>query len=401
MITGSRAGVFMDEISSFLLSVIESSGDAIIGLQPDGCVISWNAGAERIYGYSADDMPGKSISCLSLPDRSDETALILARILNGERIRHFQTTHLKKGGIPIPVSLSISPVFDDLNRVVGASFIARDLSHQYTFEKTLRETEQRYQKLKSSLELAHQIQETLLPSVNDFSSELDIYVKTLYCEDIGGDYYDFFRPRTFPDHILGIAVGDVSGHGTGAALLMAMAKGILQAEVEHSPFDLVPLMNRLNQFYCRYVEAGRFMTLFLAQVDMHARLLNWCSAGQGPVYIYHRNDQCFETLDCTGPPLGVLEGTEFESRFLMLRDGDILIVGTDGLWEARNSEGEMFSIERVRQLLATWHHKTAEEICEGILARVKSFSDRDELDDDTSLMIVKVPVCPRLTRTPL
>lgn len=389
----------MDEISSFLLSVIESSGDAIIGLELNGRVISWNNGAERIYGYSASHMVGTSIARLSLPDRTNETTLILARILNGERIQHFQTSHLKKGGISIHVSLSISPVFDNLDRVVGASFIARDLSHQFTFEKTLQETEQRYQKLKSSLELAHQIQETLLPSVNDFSCDLDIYVKTLYSEEIGGDYYDFFKSPAFPDHILGLAVGDVSGHGTGAALLMAMAKGVLQAEVEHSPFDLLPLMSRLNQFFCRYVEAGRLMTLFLALVDVRTRFLNWCSAGQGPVYIYHPKDQCFEELNCTGPPLGVIEGAEFERQYLMLRDNDILIIGTDGLWEARNPKGEMFSIERVRQLLATWHHKTAEDICEGILSRVKSFTAQDKLEDDTSLMIVKVPARPQLTST--
>ena len=85
----------MDEISSFLLSVIESSSDAIVGLKLDGIVISWNSGAERIYGRPASEMVGKPITRLSLPDRSDETPLILARIFNGERIRHFQTTHLK------------------------------------------------------------------------------------------------------------------------------------------------------------------------------------------------------------------------------------------------------------------------------------------------------------------
>lgn len=390
----------MDEISSFLLSVIESSGDAIIGLKPDGQIISWNAGAEQIYGLAAAEMLDTSISRLSLPDRYDETSLILARILSGERIRHFQTIHLKNGKIPTPVSLSISPVFDNLNRVVGASFIARDLSHQFSFEKTLQETEQRYQQLKASLELAHQIQETLLPRVNTITCDLDIHVKTHYCEDIGGDYYDFFHPDSYPEHLLGLAVGDVTGHGTGAALLMAMAKGVLQTEVEHSPFDPVAMMNSLNQFFSRYVEIGQLMTLFLALIDVRTRYLNWCSAGQGPVYIFHPKDQCFEELNCTGPPLGVLEKPGFESQFIMLRDADILIIGTDGLWEARNPQGEMFSIERVRQLLATWHHKSAEEICEGILDRVKSFTARDELADDTSLMIIKIPDRPQLTGKP-
>lgn len=381
----------MDEIGSFLLSIIESSADAIVGLGPDGCVVSWNHGAEKVYGYSSEEMLAKPIARLSLPDRSEEVELLLARILSGERVRHFQTTHLKKGGVPVPVSLCVSPVFDEVNRVVGASFIARDLSEQFSFKKSLHETEQRYQKLKSSLELAHQIQETLLPSVDEVSIALDVYAKTLYSEDIGGDYYDFFSTIGSSGQVSGFAVGDVSGHGTGAALLMAMAKGVLQTEAEHSCYDLVALMNRLNQFFCRYVEPGRMMTLFLALIDSRARLLSWCSAGQGPVYIYRQGRQCFEDLVCTGPPLGIVESVEFESRSLSLLDGDILIIGTDGLWEARNPQGEMFSIERVRQLLATWYSKNAKEICEKLLERVKSFTRSDRLDDDTSLMIIKIP----------
>lgn len=387
----------MNEISSFLLSVIESSSDAIVGLKPDGRVISWNSGAEKIYGRVAAEMIGNSIAVLSLPERADESILILSRLSNGERIRHFQTTHLKKGGTPIPVSLSISPVVDRSNRIVGASFIARDLSHQLDFERSLGEVEQRYQKLRTSLKLAQQIQETLLPSLTDLTCDLDIFVKTLYSERIGGDYYDFFAKRAPPEHIIGLAVGDVSGHGTAAALLMAMAKGVLQVEAEHSPFDLIAIMNRLNQFFCRYAAADRLMTLFLALIDNRTRLLNWCSAGQGPVYIYHPTDQCFEELDCTGPPLGVLEKAGFECKSVMLRGSDILLIGTDGLWEARDHNGEMFSLERVRQLLATWHHKSAEEICERLLSRVKSFAARDHLEDDTSLMIVKVPVRPQLS----
>lgn len=381
----------MNELSSFLLSVVESSSDAIIGLNPDGHIISWNPGAERIYARSAAEMMGASIDQLSLPDRASETSMILARILNGERVQHFQTVHLKKGGIPIPVSLSISPVVDSNNHIVGASFIARDLSHHFTFEKTLHETEQRYQKLKSSLELAHHIQATLLPSVDNIHCGFDLHAKTLYSEDVGGDYYDFFCSQDSCGDILGLAVGDVSGHGTGSALLMAMAKGVLQAEVKHFPLDLVAVMNRMNRFFCRDTDDEMFMTLFLAVIDIHERLLRWCSAGQGPVYIYHPQEQRFEELASTGTPLGVLEETEFKCQTTNLREDDILIVGTDGLWEARNPEGEMFTVERFRQFLATWQHKTAEEICTHLLARVKAFTARDNLEDDATLMIVKIP----------
>ena len=382
----------MNEISSFLLSIVESSDDAIIGLNPDGSIVSWNPAAARIYGWSAADIIGMPINRLTLPDRDWETSLIIKRILSGERIRHFQTIHLKKGGIPLSVSLSISPVIDNFERIVGASFIARDLSQQFAFEKNLHELEKRYHNLKASLELAHHIQETLLPPADDRMSGLDIHVRTLYSEAVGGDYYDFFYPAS-PDagRFLGLVVGDVSGHGTGAALLMAMAKGALQAEVEHFPYDLVSVMSRLNQFFWQHAEDDMFMTLFMALVDMRSRLLSWCSAGQGPVYLYHSQEQYFEELGCTGTPLGVLDNGGFECQSTELKDDDILIVGTDGIWQARNLADEMFSVERFRQVLATWHHKKATDICERMLSRVKKFTSRDRLDDDATLMIVKVP----------
>lgn len=381
----------MDETSSFLLSIVDSSADAIIGLNPDSLIISWNPAAERIYGWSRREVLGNPIITLCLPDHARETALILKRVLSGERIRHYQTFHLKKDRHPFPVSLSISPVVNNINQIVGASFIVRDLSQQLSYEKNLHDAEQRYQKLKTSLELAHQIQERLLPPQSEHQNGLDIHARTFYCEDVGGDYYDFFKPSGRSDRILGLAVGDVSGHGTGAALLMAMAKGALQAEIEHFPDALNLVMGRLNQFFCRQAEQGMFMTLFLAQSDIPSARLQWCSSGQGPVYIYHPDMQSFEELISTGTPLGVLKTAAFECLTTRLKPGDILIVGTDGLWEARNRQGDMFSVERFRQILVTWRRKSAQDICESMLERVKKFTGQETLQDDATLMIVKNP----------
>lgn len=380
----------MDEVNSFLLSVVGSSSDAIIGLDHDGRIISWNPGAEQIYGWSSKEMIGKLVARLSLPDRIKETNLVLKRSLEGERIHHFQTYHLTKSEHPLPVSLSVSPVLNSFGKVVGASFIARDLSHQFTYEKNLHDSEMRYQKLKTSLELARQIQETLLPADDLSKGALDIHAKTVYSEDVGGDYYDFFGPREPSNRLFGLAVGDVTGHGTGAALLMAMAKGMLQTEAQHSLYKLPQMMERLNHFFCRQAEEGRLMTLFLSLIDTATGELQWCSAGQGPVYIYHSHEQFFEELGCTGTPLGVLRDTTFESLRTRLKPGDILIVGTDGLWEARNRDGEMFSVERFRQVMATWHQKSAAEICSSMLERVKKFAGHDESEDDMTLVVAKM-----------
>ncbi len=387
----------MSEISAFLLSVLESSADAIIALAVDGRITYGNPAVEHIYGYTTRELEGCPVSRLSLPERSDEVPLILARIFNGEKVRHFQTLHLKKNGNVFPVSLSISPLVDKDGQIVGASFIVRDLSQQLTFKKTLHETEQRYQQLKSSLELAQHVQKRLLPAVANIRCNLDLCAKTLFCEDLGGDYYDFFTACAGDDRTLRLAVGDVSGHGTAAALLMAMAKGSLQAEFEHNPANLAAVLGALNRyFYQGTGTEGMFMTLFLAAIDLSSFQLCWASAGQGPVYVYHPQEQYFEELDTTGTPLGVLPDDDYQAKTKQLSGGDILLIGTDGLWEARNQEGEMFSVERFRQLLATWHHKTAAEICSQMLARVKKFTGQKAQEDDMSLMIIKIPARPLL-----
>jgi len=114
----------------YLAAIVDSTDDAVIGKTLDGTIISWNKGAERIYGYAADEVIGQAISILIPPDRSDELPAILSRIARGERIDHFLTKRARKGGDVIDVSVTISPVQDATGKIVGASAIARDVTAQ-------------------------------------------------------------------------------------------------------------------------------------------------------------------------------------------------------------------------------------------------------------------------------
>jgi len=127
-----------------LATIVESSEDAIIGKDLDGKITDWNKGAERIYGYSANEMIGKSISLLAPPDRADDLPDILRKIKRGGSVNHFETARLKKGGMRVDVSLTISPVIDVEGRIVGASGIARDISERKHQEAILRESEERF-----------------------------------------------------------------------------------------------------------------------------------------------------------------------------------------------------------------------------------------------------------------
>jgi len=114
----------------YLAAIVDSTDDAVIGKTLDGTIISWNNGAERIYGYAADEVIGQAISIIIPPDRSDELLSILSRIARGERIDHYLTKRVRKGGDVIDVSVTISPVQDATGKIVGASAIARDVTAQ-------------------------------------------------------------------------------------------------------------------------------------------------------------------------------------------------------------------------------------------------------------------------------
>jgi PAS domain S-box-containing protein len=127
-----------EETRSRLAAIVESSDDAIVGKTLEGTIVNWNAGAEKIYGYSAAQVVGRSVSILSPADRPDEVQRILDRIRRGERVDHFETERLRKDGTRIYVSLNISPIKDESGRVVGASTIARDITQRKQAEQALR-----------------------------------------------------------------------------------------------------------------------------------------------------------------------------------------------------------------------------------------------------------------------
>ena len=127
-----------DETRALLAAIVESSDDAIISKDLDGIITSWNAGAERIFGYTAEEMIGKPIALLIPADRADEEPSILARIRRGERISHYETMRRRKDGHLISISLTISPVHSADGTIIGASKIARDITERKRLEEARR-----------------------------------------------------------------------------------------------------------------------------------------------------------------------------------------------------------------------------------------------------------------------
>ncbi len=135
-----------EEVRARLAAIVESSEDAIVSKTLDGVIRSWNAGAERLFGYTAEEAVGQPITLIIPPERQDEERAILARLCRGERVEHFETVRVSKDGRRLDISLTVSPIRDDAGRIIGASKIARDITERKRAEKALRESEDRYRR---------------------------------------------------------------------------------------------------------------------------------------------------------------------------------------------------------------------------------------------------------------
>ncbi len=151
----ARTAVSPMAIEPFLSALIRSSNNAIIGKTIDGIVVCWNDGAQRLYGYTADEMIGREISVLIPADRSEELADLLSRVLAGETVRNFRTERVRKDGTVVAVSITVSPVIDSDGTVLGVSTIAHDLSFCDQHMADLREAHRLADETLSTLETLH------------------------------------------------------------------------------------------------------------------------------------------------------------------------------------------------------------------------------------------------------
>jgi serine phosphatase RsbU (regulator of sigma subunit) len=244
--------------------------------------------------------------------------------------------------------------------------------------------------MKQALLMAEEVQRNLLPAGPPKVDHLDIAGASVYCNAIGGDYYDFLESPP-GDAAVRIVLGDVCGHGTAAALLMASSRALLRSRSVHpgSIEDLVGDVNRALALDMR--DTGRFLTLFLAEIDPERRLLRWVRAGHEPAILFHPATDTFENLAGPGLALGIDAAQVYTAQSKnSLGDGQIILLGTDGLWEARNASGEMFGKDRLFGLLRRHARSSAEEITRSVLEHLMDFQGTAEFEDDATLVVVKL-----------
>ncbi len=243
------------------------------------------------------------------------------------------------------------------------------------------------------LRVAGEIQRKLLPLAPPDVNGAVVEGWTRPCDDSGGDYFDFFA---LSDTRIGLCVGDVTGHGIGAALLMTTARAVLRSCVKTTA-DLGELFSRLNDLLCPDMGGEKFITLWYGVYDAEERSLTYASAGHDPPVLYRRAKDALEELDSTGMPLGMMEGVPFGSvKVENLEVGDTLLVMTDGVWEAMNPATEKYERERVAALVRACRDDAPKELVAKLYASVKEFCGEAEQRDDITMVCLRVaPVVER------
>ena len=242
--------------------------------------------------------------------------------------------------------------------------------------------------LVQQMKLAEEIQQNLLPSRSPYLSAFDVDGTSLYCDNTGGDYYDYFL---LPEEKFGIVVADACGHGVGAAMLMTTVRAFLHSAAENYT-DPATLLASVNSFISRdCAVSGRFTTMFFLEIDQKNRRLRWSRAGHEPPLYYHAATDTFSKLSGKSLVLGVNAGFVYQTHGCdRVESGDILLIGTDGIHEARNSEGELFGHDRVQALLRTHRRDSARAVREHLVDAICQFRGDMDQEDDITLVIVKI-----------
>jgi len=248
----------------------------------------------------------------------------------------------------------------------------------------LSEVEEIERRMARELDQAAEIQRSFLPGGAPQVAGADLAGYNAACRTVGGDYYDFF---SYPNGRVAMVLGDVSGKGMPASLMMMGLQARVQVLADE-PQNLAAVMNRLNKITCQNCPSNRFITFFFCVLDAATGELAYCSAGHNPPVIV-RASGGVESLDGGGPPLGILSAATYSEYHAKLEPGDALAIYSDGVTEANNGKEEEFGDERFAEVLKANRQKSAPEIVAAVNQALTEFAAGSPPADDITLIVAR------------
>jgi PAS domain S-box-containing protein len=353
--------------------IVETAREGFVLLDRNYKYMDVNEMYCKMTGFRREEIIGKTPLDFS-PENHRDFLMTNRKDLFSDRFEDFDSTIASRDGRLIPVLVHSNILRDDKSEIIGKMAFVTDMTEH-----------------KKSLALAGEIQKSLLPHKSPKISGLDIAGKNITCDEIGGDYFDFLWGLECPNNHFDVVVGDVTGHGVDAALLMTTARAFLRMRASQcgSISQIITEMNR--HLTLDILDTGRFMTLFYMSIDPENKKLQWVRAGHDPAIIYDPGENKFEELKGAGLALGVDGSYIFEENLKTgLRKGQIIAIGTDGIWETFNKEGEMFGKGRFCEIIRENAHLGAKEIIDAVYNELNTFSMGLKKKDDITLVIIKL-----------
>jgi len=353
--------------------IVETAREGFVLLDRDYKITDVNEMYCKLIGFRREEIIGKTPLDFS-PENHRDFLMSNRKDLFSGKFENFESAIASKDGRLIPILVHSNILRGDKSEIIGKMAFITDMTEH-----------------KKSLALAGEIQKSLLPQKSPKISGLDIAGKNITCDEIGGDYFDFLWDLECEDNHFDAVVGDVTGHGVDAALLMTSARAFLRMRASQCGgiSQIVTEMNR--HLTLDILNTGRFMTMFYISIDLENTNISWVRAGHDPAVIYDPILDQFVELKGSGLALGIDENYIFEENIKTgLTQGQIIAIGTDGIWETFNKTGEMFGKLRFREIIRNNAHLGSSDIIDVIYSEIDTFSMGLKKEDDITLVIIKI-----------
>jgi sigma-B regulation protein RsbU (phosphoserine phosphatase) len=352
--------------------IVETTGEGFLMMDDDLKIQYANDAYCRMLGYQPKDILGKTPFDLATKQFSEFMSINRERILARD-YRKFEGSLVAMNGRVVPVLIHGNTLRDSQGIKMGNVAFVADLTEQ-----------------KKALALAGNVQRSLIPQAAPKIAGLDVAGRSVSCEEVGGDYFDFLSGPEYSTEKLQVVIGDVSGHGVDAALLMTSARAFIRTRAAQ-PGRISQVVSQMNRDLALDMgDSGHFMTLFFIEIDPRRGSAHWVRAGHEPAMMFKPEEDRFEELVGSGLPLGVDKSfgyTDYEIDHLSA--GTIIALGTDGIWEASDAGGHVFGKERFRQIIRASAKKNSAAILQNVFDEVKNFSKGLPPHDDITLVVIK------------
>ena len=359
-----------------LFNAVEQTGDSVFITDRHGIIEYVNAAFETTTGYTRQEALGKRPAILKSGTHDDAHYKNLWKtILDGDVYRA-TIVNRKKNGQLFYAEQTITPMKDGEGRVTHFVSVIKDMTEQ-----------RKRQEQEIEMDVATRIQRRLYPGEPPRIAGFDVAGAVYSANATCGDYFDYLD---MPGGALGIAIGDVSGHGLGPALIMAETRAYLRSLAQTS-LDLGEVLGGVNHHLASDLADRHYVTLLLARIDLDTRRLAYASAGHPPAYVLDRSGAVKMVLESTATALGLSAASKFEwLDVATLEPGDIVILLTDGLTDSQAPDGTYFDAEGVLEVVRAHRHEPARQIVESVQAAIRDFTGGQPQEDDITLVVCKL-----------